>query len=411
MNRKRFERWNCYGLEPAQYRSCVEQIAAANWKSAREINRILMVMMGIYALLAMFRALPSVFALFYMISLGYTVLVELLLRILRRGKVENARVADIAIGLACAGLMLFGIFASIADPRQVATAFLVMQTLSALFLGYPFRRIVLFELVFMLVFVLSSFLAKKHAEAASDTLNALSFFLVAVFIAYSYHRERVRHYLVSNHDHLMAHVDSLTGLLNHQYFFEEAERILKNDRQGEFVFAMFDIDHFKEINDRMGHQVGDYCIRAVAVNMLWTLFRTSPESCEDLLEAIFPQGKQAQIDNPGAIYKDFYGWGNDRFEKAMAAAGRIGGDEFAVLAGGQNPMDRVRKIQDAIRTIRLPDGSAITCSVGCVRVNGCRSSQIVFKDADDALYEAKEKGRDRICTVTEEDGRSAQPYR
>lgn len=124
----------------------------------------------------------------------------------------------------------------------------------------------------------------KPAETApGDILNAFSFFLVAGFFAYFFHQERMRHYLKSNHYHFMAHIDGLTGLLNHQHFFAEMDRILSGGNFGNLVFAVIDIDRFKEINDRFGHQEGDHCIRASATAMSWSLFHTAPESCEDLI--------------------------------------------------------------------------------------------------------------------------------
>lgn len=65
--------------------------------------------------------------------------------------------------------------------------------------------------------------------------------------------------------------------------------------------------------------------------------------------------------------------------------------------GGTN--NRIEKIVDGIRTVKLPDGNHVTCSVGCVRVTEGQSFKSVSKRADDALYEAKKNGRDRICTV------------
>lgn len=402
MNGKNFRRLNCYGIEPEQYRSCREQIAAENWKSARNLNHILMVMMGIFALLSLSSVINRSFFLYYMIFWGYTVLVEILFQMPRHRNPKNVREAGIDIGLACTGLMFFGIIASVVDPYQVATSFLVMQTLVAFFLNYTFGFLLLAEFVSMLVFDVSSYMVKPSEIASGDILNAFSFFLVAGFIAYFFHKERLRHYLTSNHYHFMAHIDGLTGLLTHQYFFEETDRIISSRNAGKLVFAVFDIDHFKEINDRFGHQAGDYCIRAVATNIIWVMLHTAPESCEDLIQTLFPEGVQAHIDRMDSVYDDYYHWGDDRFKKAKAAMGRIGGDEFAVLVGGPDPMDRVRKVMDVICAVTLPDGSAITCSAGCVQIEESQSITSVYKDADDALYEAKRNGRNRIWTASGE---------
>lgn len=402
MNGKNFRRLNCYGIEPEQYRSCREQIAAENWKAARNLNHILMVMMCVFAILSLSAVINRSFFPYYILSLVYTVCVEILFHMPRHSGPENARAVSVDIGSACAGLMFFGIIASVVDPHQVATSFLVMQTLVALFLNYTLWHLMLFEFVFMLIFDASSYMVKSSAVASGDILNAFSFFLVSGFIAYFFHKERIRHYLKSNHYHFMAHVDSLTGALNHQYFFAETDRILGSGNAGELVFAVFDVDHFKDINDRFGHQAGDYCIRAVATKMNWVLLDTAPESCEDLIRTLFPDGVQAHIDHLNSVYDDYYHWGDDRFKKAKAAAGRIGGDEFAALIGGPDPMDRVRKIRDAICAITLSDGSNITCSVGCVKISECQNVKSVYKNADDALYEAKKNGRNRIWTASGE---------
>lgn len=399
MKGKLLQRLNYYSYEPAQYHSCREQMAAENWKFARLLNHIMMVMMAIYALLSFFGALKHMYALYYGICLIYTVLVEILFWQPLHRDPKNAKQADIDIGSACAALMFFGIVASVVDPSQVATSFLVMQTLVTLFLNYSFGYLLLFEFVYMLIFDVSSYLVKSPAVFSGDVLNALSFFAVSGFIAYFFHKEKIRNDLINNHYHFLAHIDSLTRILNHQCFFAETDRVLGSNHAKDLVFAMIDIDHFKEINDRFGHQTGDYCIRAVTTHMLWTLLQTAPTSCADLIQVLFPEGIQAHIENPGISYREFYDFGYDKFETAEAALGRIGGDEFALLVGGPDPMGRMRQVEDAIRAISLPDGSNLTCSMGCVRVTGNPSSKSVYKSADEALYQAKEGGRNRICTA------------
>ena len=178
MNGKQLKRLNCYGFEAEQYDSCRELIGEENWKSARILNHILMVMMGVYAVLSLLRVISQAFAPYYGISLGSTVLVEILFLMPNHRDPGNARSAGIDIGSACAGLMFFGIIASVADPSQVATSFLVMQTLVALFLNYSLGQLMLVELVYMLIFDASSYAFKAPGIAEGDVLNAFSFFRV-----------------------------------------------------------------------------------------------------------------------------------------------------------------------------------------------------------------------------------------
>lgn len=394
-----FERWNRYGFEPATYRSCAEQLAAENRSSAQMINQILLVMMAGCAVLSLTGIISRAFFPYYLFCLGYAVLVETRFRLPYHRDPKNFRAAGIDIGLSCGGLVLFGIAASAADPHQVATSYLVMQTLAAIFLGYRFFGLLQFELFSMLLFAASSALLKDPDVASGDILNAVSFFLVSAFLAYFFRREKIRSYLTANRYNRMAHVDSLTGILNHQHFFHEVDRILQESGEEDLVFAVFDIDRFKDINDRMGHQAGDTCIRAIAADMQWVLLGTARASCSDLIAALFPEGKQAHIDNPLSSCEDYYDLGGGRFERAEALSGRIGGDEFAALVGGENPMERLQQIEALIRTISLPDGSTLTCSVGCVKIRRGQSTQTAYRLADEALYRAKGNGRNQICTA------------
>lgn len=183
---KCIRRFNCYGFESDQYDSCKEQIAEENWKSARILNHILMVMMFVYAILSLSGVINRSFAPCYELCLVYTILVEVQFAMPHHRKTGNVRAARIDIGSACAGLMFFGIVASIVDPHQVATSFLVMQALVALFLNYSLGYLMLFELGCMLIFDISSYLVKAPAIVSWDVLNAFSFFLVAVLLPISF---------------------------------------------------------------------------------------------------------------------------------------------------------------------------------------------------------------------------------
>ena len=171
----------------------------------------------------------------------------------------------------------------------------------------------------------------------------------------------------------MAFRDSLTGLPSRRAFDEAVEKLA-----GAYSVAMVDVDHFKDVNDRHGHDVGDQVLRMVAA----------------------------------------------RIEGAVGGARtyRVGGEEFALLFTNR-PRDEVLvKLEDlragiaesgfALRAPdrprRKPKGSArreeqaptlaVTVSIGFSECGGRLTTPAqVLKAADAALYRAKREGRNRVC--------------
>jgi two-component system, cell cycle response regulator len=157
----------------------------------------------------------------------------------------------------------------------------------------------------------------------------------------------------------LASVDPLTGVFNRRAFFERAERV----RQMPFAAIMFDVDHFKDINDSCGHEVGDQVLRSIG--------------CE-------------AANQKGII-------------------GRLGGEEFAILLEGADLEAAVAFAEGLrIRLAELPVNSgcckqSVTCSLGVAEARPGESIDQLLKRADAALYEAKEKGRDRVVAATAAD--------
>jgi two-component system cell cycle response regulator len=153
-----------------------------------------------------------------------------------------------------------------------------------------------------------------------------------------------------------ATTDSLTGLLNRRAFFDGALEMCRA-AQGRKALAtfMFDIDHFKQINDTYGHEIGDRVLTAV--------------------------GTQAKtIDG---------------------LTGRLGGEEFCVLTYGElaDALGHASELQRSIRALRFDhDGQefTITCSFGVAEWEQGDSTDRMLRRADIAMYEAKRSGRDKI---------------
>jgi diguanylate cyclase (GGDEF)-like protein/PAS domain S-box-containing protein len=158
--------------------------------------------------------------------------------------------------------------------------------------------------------------------------------------------------------------DFLTGLANRRVFTERSEELFRRLREtGEtFGLILLDLDDFKQINDRLGHEIGDAVLREVGAVLAGQL-----------------RGRQD-------------------------VAARLGGEEFAVLCPGDISADALLEIAGRIReqlnrtTVDSPHGPVcFTASFGVACSRGEDTGWAdSFSRADGALYEAKEAGKDRI---------------
>jgi diguanylate cyclase (GGDEF)-like protein len=159
----------------------------------------------------------------------------------------------------------------------------------------------------------------------------------------------------------LAETDALTGAMNRRRLMDEAARLHaeSRDRSAAFSFLMLDIDHFKSINDRYGHSVGD---------------RVLVDFTRRCLDALEPQ---------------------DCF-------GRMGGEEFAILlrrpdsAAIQAAAEKLRCAVGATPFGIDHDDLTITVSIGFFIFDSETSLEAGISRADKALYKAKEAGRDRV---------------
>jgi diguanylate cyclase (GGDEF)-like protein/PAS domain S-box-containing protein len=158
--------------------------------------------------------------------------------------------------------------------------------------------------------------------------------------------------------------DVLTGLVNRRRFEEELERCGDDPGGSRGAVVILDVDHFKFVNDSLGHEAGDAVLRGVA---------------SSLRERVGATGLPA----------------------------RLGGDEFAVLlpgAGEQEARDLALSLLHAVRSreTRVP----VTASAGISVFDSGPTEDAgdALVAADIALYEAKEGGRDRVATFTGQQG-------
>jgi len=174
--------------------------------------------------------------------------------------------------------------------------------------------------------------------------------------------------------HRLAYHDGLTGLPSRRALDERLERLV-----GRYTLAMVDVDHFKQFNDRHGHDVGDQVLRLVATRLAAT---------------------------PGARA---YRYGGEEF--ALVFRGRSLRDALETLDGARRAIaERPFVVRGADRPARKPKRRlflwrdrptlSVTVSLGAAERTGWRQSPgDVVKAADQALYRAKEKGRNRVVAA------------
>ncbi|ASU21598.1 c-di-GMP phosphodiesterase [Vibrio qinghaiensis] len=170
--------------------------------------------------------------------------------------------------------------------------------------------------------------------------------------------------------HADIHIDSLTGLYNRFGFTKRLEQFIQNETP--LVMLYLDIDNFKNINDSLGHHIGDKVIKEVSAR----------------LKRLLPQ---------------------------QAIVGHLGGDEFGlILPDPENSRAAEMLAERIISLINQPFdlhhfSKRLACSIGSVAYPGDGSdARVLLQNADTAMYEAKDRGRNRLIKFNDQMNKEAR---
>ncbi|WP_292896361.1 MULTISPECIES: GGDEF domain-containing protein [unclassified Nitratireductor] len=259
---------------------------------------------------------------------------------MRFHKAESAFFVFISLVLGAGGMLAYAYWllrsdiATLPAPREPGS-FIQLLFISGVLLATA----TLFGLFFIYPLIRTQVQEEGKLRAMTETLSARS--------------ESLQH---------AALTDSLTGMQNRRFFDDALREYLQEFRRIEKPVGLMvlDLDHFKQVNDTHGHDVGDEVLRAVA------------RCLKDLT----------------------------RYHDVVA---RMGGEEFAIVAPNMNNESLVKlaeRIRRAVGALVIETSNVnirVTISVGLSIWNGRESAEEFYRRADKMLYEAKRLGRNRVC--------------
>lgn len=216
------------------------------------------------------------------------------------------------------------------------------------------------ETIFSITFFGSGILATLAARRTSNILAYKGFLLT---VRDAQHKRALAE--ANRSLHRLATLDPLTGIANRRSVKDHTDRLWRDAAvdKGQVAVIMADIDHFKRLNDAFGHAAGDACIRQVAAAMVASTRR------------------------------------------GLDLVSRYGGEEFMVVltdAPAETVMLIAERIRSAVEALEISAPGvrtgvlAVTVSLGVAMARDGIGAELLGNRADDALYEAKRRGRNRV---------------
>ena len=234
-------------------------------------------------------------------------------------------------------------------------------------------RLNVWQFLFLSVFAVANYAAviflvyKTHPESINPKIDVLNIVVLATVLpwfslvgGYITHLRTKVSKALSTIEHL-AIVDDLTQVFNRRQMYKilELQKALGDRGIHPFSICIFDLDHFKNVNDTYGHEKGDIVLKTVAQE----------------------------------VHKNL---------RDIDHIARYGGEEFILIltnSGSREAMTCAKRIRNMARELvfdKMPEDFRITISVGVTKYQPAEPIQDAINRADTALYRAKANGRDRV---------------
>jgi diguanylate cyclase (GGDEF)-like protein len=281
-----------------------------------------------------------------------------------------ALMAAIILGLSVAGIEILGTLGGVSFllPYLLITAIFIYFMSGLLF----YRALAANSIVLFAYLAVGISLQLPGREFGYNALAFVALNLVCAWIVYMHEKTSRRSFLEEALLQEMVARDGLTGIQNRRMFDQHIQRVWQQGMRTRQRIAvlMIDIDWFKDYNDRYGHQAGDECLRAVAVCL---------SQCA---------------------------------RRPLDFVARYGGEEFAVVlyeASREYTAAVLTRIQRSVAELNISHEASkaatrLTVSIGAAFVlpGPDRTYEGLVQLADEALYSAKEQGRNRVVVMEAE---------
>ncbi|MBR3307819.1 MAG: GGDEF domain-containing protein [Lachnospiraceae bacterium] len=400
-----------YGYDRDTYRDCKPQIDGMNLKHMVFMNTWLLVVTIIILGIRIYdsSAVSSIFVKFNMNGLDrvglpvfivfavLAALLEVLIAVFRK---HPAWPFQILVYMDIMLMIAFSLLLSMAQNLKPAVLFpallvlisvsyidnmismgVVMCGLSACFLlgvfkGFPAMR----------------FQPKPPSIANEDVFSMVLFLSLSLVLHYTRQRTRLQQFVtylkniqITRELEEKSSFDMLTSLLNRGRFMTMAGEVLRGEHDHEYMaICLLDLDSFKQINDKLGHQMGDKALQITGRTI---------------------------IEQLGGEQSERWSFPERALKERLSFAGRLGGDEFIVFFRSEKNKEELFKhlksLLTALNCVDFGDLHGIHSSFGVTEITAAdHDIDRVYNRADDALYRSKRAGKNRITFDGEKESRS-----
>ncbi|MBP5291830.1 MAG: GGDEF domain-containing protein [Lachnospiraceae bacterium] len=375
------QRFNYYGIEKEAYKSCEDSIRLSNRQHSEIIDWWFLLVNILCFVCAKFDWLNvdwrnmRIYADYIIATLAYILIIRFI------PIVHRIRLLPTLINIVM--LVSYGIVMSNVSPYMIAFMFFIIMLVIAMSFIETMFRMTCLQLVCAGVFIYFSRIKKPSSVSYQDICNTIIILGLSLVLHYQFQRVKIRQFIINNQNiqfyrelEVRSSFDSLTSLLERKTFFNLGG-IAMEDQTPFMALCLIDLDGFKQINDQLGHQVGDRAIKITG------------ELINDILQADLSEK---------------WGYKEKVIKEKKSFAGRLGGDEFIVLIRDKENEEEAKAMMEELldRLNHVEDGEihGLKGSIGMTRIlPEDKNIDYAYKRADDALYESKRKGKN-IITVS-----------